>query len=130
VILEEYPGLLRAADAHDKDLGKQIRARVSRLLAESAKVAGRVIMLAQRPTASVVGELERAMCSVRISFRCDNRSAVELLHPGTDPVIADEHVRALPGVALITQPGSELMRMRAPMFHGGYSAYYQAVSRG
>lgn len=128
VVLEEYPGELRAIDAIDKDRGKRIRAMVGRLLAEGAKVGVRVIMLAQRAEAAVIGSFERAMCSTRISFRCDSRGSVELLHPGADPAIADAHTRALPGVGLITSPGHELRRFKA-VYLGAYREYAQAVRR-
>ncbi|GAA1399513.1 hypothetical protein GCM10009613_55180 [Pseudonocardia kongjuensis] len=131
VVLEEYPGLLRVLDAgktRGDDPGQRVRALVSRLLAEGAKAGVRVVILAQRAEASVVGAFERAMCSLRISFRTDNRASVELLHPGTDPAIADAHTTAAPGVALITRPGHTLTRFRAP-FLGGYPEYAAAVRR-
>jgi len=126
VVLEEYPGLLRAVDALDKDSGKRVRALVSRLLAEGAKVGYRVIMLAQRAEAAVIGSFERAMCSTRISFRTDSRGAVELLHPGTPADVAEAHTAALPGIGLITRPGVGLERFRAP-YLGGYPEYVAAV---
>ncbi|OJY53541.1 hypothetical protein [Pseudonocardia sp. 73-21] len=127
VVLEEYPGLLRAVDAAEKDLGKRIRALVGRLLAEGAKVGIRVVILAQRAEAAVVGAFERAMCSLRISFRTDNRASVELLHPGTDVQVADAHTSAEPGIALMSAPGRELTRIRAP-YLGGYPEYTAAIA--
>lgn len=129
VVLEEYPGLLRVLDAaktRGDDPGARVRALVSRLLAEGAKAGVRVVILAQRAEASVVGAFERAMCSLRISFRVDNRASVELLHPGADPAVADGHTAALPGVALLSRPGHELARIRAP-YVGGYSDYAATV---
>lgn len=129
VVLEEYPGLLRVLDsakARGDDPGARVRALVSRLLAEGAKAGVRVVLLAQRAEASIVGAFERAMCSLRISFRTDNRASVELLHPGTDPAAADAHTTALPGVALMTRPGHTLTRFRAP-YLGGYPEYVAAV---
>lgn len=130
VVLEEYPGLLRVLDAaatRDDKPGARVRALVSRLLAEGAKAGVRVVILAQRAEASVVGAFERAMCSLRISFRCDNRASVELLHPGAPPALADAHTTALPGVALVSRPGYELARVRAP-YLGGYPQYVAAVA--
>lgn len=126
VVLEEWPGVLRALDAADPKIGKRVRPLVARLLAEGAKVGYRVVMLAQRAEAAVIGAFERAMCSLRISFRTDNRTSVELLHPGADPDTADAHATALPGVALVTTPGEPLTRVRAP-FLGGYSAFCAAI---
>lgn len=131
VVMEELPGTLRVLDAaktRGDDPGARVRALLSRLLAEGAKAGIRCLLLAQRAEASVVGAFERAMCSLRISFRCDNRASVELLHPGADPALADGHTSALPGVALLSRPGHELTRFRAP-FIGGY-ADYAATVRG
>lgn len=130
VVLEELPGLLRVLDAagsRDDKPGQRFRSLMGRLLAEGAKAGVRVVILAQRAEAAVVGAFERAMCSLRISFRTDNRASVELLHPGTDPSVADAHTTALPGVALMSRPGYSLTRFRAP-FLGGYSEYAAAVA--
>lgn len=129
VVLEEFPGLLRALDAADVKLGKRVRALVARLLAEGRKAGVRVLLLAQRAEAATIGAFERAMCDLRVSFRTDNRSAVELLHPGTDSDTADAHTTALPGVALISRPGHPLSRFRAPWL-GSYAAYSAAVRAG
>jgi hypothetical protein len=132
VTLEELPGLLRVLDAaktRGDDPGARVRSLVSRLLAEGAKAGVRVVILAQRAEASVVGAFERAMCSLRISFRTDNRASVELLHPGAEPALADVHTRALPGVALVSRPGAELTRMRGP-YLGGYPEFAAVVRRG
>lgn len=130
VVLEEMAGLLRALDAaktRDNDPGKRCRALLGRLLAEGAKVGVRVIILVQRAEAAVCGAFERAMCSLRISFRTDNRASVELLHPGAEPGAADAHSTAPPGVALVSMPGRPLTRMRAP-FLGGYPEYTAAIA--
>lgn len=130
VVLEEYPGLLRVLDAaatRDDKPGVRVRALVSRLLAEGAKAGIRVLILAQRAEASVIGAFERAMCSLRVSFRVDNRASVELLHPGTDPATADAHTTALPGIALLSRPGAPITRIRGP-YLGGYAAYAAAVA--
>lgn len=132
VVLEELPGLLRVLDAvktRDDDPGKRFRALMARLLAEGAKAGIRVVILAQRAEAAVVGAFERAMCSLRISFRTDNRASVELLHPGADPARADAHTTALPGIALMSRPGHELTRFRGP-YLGGYAEYVAAITGG
>lgn len=125
VVLEEWPATLRALDAADTKRGKRVRALVARLLAESRKVGYRVVLAAQRAEASILGAAERAQCSVRLSFRSDNRQAVELLHPDVDPALADEHTRAVPGVALLSVPGWPVRRLRAP--HVTYREYAAAV---
>lgn len=125
VVLEEYAGLLRTAD-QDKQVGKDVRAAIGRLLAEGAKAGFRVVIIVQRAEATIVGAYERAMCSLRISFRTDNQTSVELLHPGTPRELGEAHTTALPGIALLSAPGEDLTRFRAP-FLGGYGAYVRAV---
>jgi S-DNA-T family DNA segregation ATPase FtsK/SpoIIIE len=133
IVLEELPGLLRALDVADKDRGKRCRALIARLLAEGAKAGLRVVMLAQRAEASIIGAAERAQASLRLSFRVDNRASVELLHPGCPPAVADAHTAALPGIGLLTAPGRPLTRLRAPLLGGDpdglYAAYIAAVRR-
>lgn len=126
VVLEELAGLYRAVDALDKDSGKQIRALIARLLAEGAKVGIRVVIIVQRAEASIVGSFERAMCSLRISFRTDNQASVELLHPGTPKDVAEAHTTARPGIALMSAPGRAVVRFRGP-FLGSYAEYVRAV---
>lgn len=133
VALKEYPGLLRVLDAAKKrggdDPGARVRALVSRLLAEGHKVGIRVVILAQRAEAAVLGAFERAMCSLRISFRCDNRASVELLHAGADQAIADAHTSAPPGIGLMSMPGRPLTRFRAP-YIAEYAEYAAAIAGG
>lgn len=127
VVLEEYPGLLRAADAADRKLGARVRAGVSRLLAEGHKAGVRVVIVAQRAESNVIGGFERAMCGLRLSFRVDNADSLRLLHPGAAVDRLDEHMSAPAGVALLTGPGAGLVRIRGPWI-GGYPAYTTAVT--
>lgn len=138
VVMEEYPGLLRALDAiktRESNPGAEVRSMVARLLAEGAKAGVRVMLIAQRAEAAVVGAFERSQCSLRISFRVDNRASVELLHPGADPETADAHTTAPAGVALVSTPGRPLLRVRGPLLGGDtapgapYRAYVEAIGR-
>ena len=125
VALDEYAGLLRAVDAADAKAGKRVRGLVSRLLAESAKVAMRIVLLTQRAEAAVIGAAERAQCAGRISFRVDGLDSIKLLHPDAD-AYATAHVGAPPGVALVSWPGRPLTRLRAPGVRS-YSDYARSV---
>lgn len=127
VVLEEYPGLLRAAEQHDPKVAKSIRGYVSRLLAESHKAGYRVVMVAQRAEANVIGGFERAMCQFRLSFRVDAADSIRLLHPSAAVDRVDEQMTAPDGVALLTAPGRDLVRLRGPWL-GGYGAYARAVT--
>jgi hypothetical protein len=113
VVLEEFAGLLRAADVLDKDIGMRVRLAVGRLLAEGHKAGVRVLVLVQRADAKVVGGFDRSNLGMAISFRTD-REGVLMVHPGASAEIVDAHVSAPPGVALLTAPGLPLTRFRAP----------------
>lgn len=126
VVLEEYPGLLRLLDAVDsKGLGKRIRAAVARLLAEGRKAGLRVIIVAQRADASIIGGYERGQASHRLSFRVDSVDALRMLHPNATPDAAGDHSTALPGIALLSAPGMPLTRLRAP--HVDYRTYTKTI---
>lgn len=122
LILEEYPGLLRWLDAIDVKAGKRCRAYVARLLAEGRKAGIRVVLVAQRAEAGVIGSTERGQCSTRLSFRVDNTDAARLLHPDATPELAAAHAAERPGIALLSAPGRPVCRIRAPWI-GGYSTF-------
>lgn len=125
-VVEELAGLHRIADATDMKQGKRIRALIGRLLAEGAKANIACLLILQRAEAAVVGSFERSNCATRISFRTENKASVELLHPGSDPVVAENHSTAPAGVAIVSMPGRPLSRVRAPWI-GGYADYVQAI---
>jgi S-DNA-T family DNA segregation ATPase FtsK/SpoIIIE len=125
VVLEEWPGTLRALE--DK-AGKEARRLTSRLLAESHKAGLRVLVIAQRADAAVIGGGERSNMAGRLSFRVDNADGVRMLHPDADPGTIAEHMAAPPGVALVQMPGSPLVRARAPWI-GDYAEFVRRVSQ-
>jgi S-DNA-T family DNA segregation ATPase FtsK/SpoIIIE len=127
VVLEEWPGVLRALDASaEAKIGKRVRGLVARLLAESPKAGMRVVMVAQRAEATLIGGAERAQLAARLSFRSDSPDSVKLLHPHAAADLAEHHADAADGVALLTMPGRPLSRVRAPWI-GGYGEYAAAV---
>ena len=126
VVLEEYPGLLRAADLVDKKTGSRVRAQVARMLSEGRKAGYRVLIVCQRADASVVDGLVRAQCAMRVSFSVDSGEAVRMLHPAA--VELAEVLAAPPGVALVTRPGVPLERLRAPRLD--YARFAELVARG
>jgi len=112
VVLEEYPGLLKAAAASKQD--KDISVRVSRLLAEGAKAGIRVLMLVQRADASIVGGAERSNIATRLTLRVDNAAAVRMLHEGlSDDSLAEDMRTNPPGVGLFESAGP-CYRVRTP----------------
>ena len=126
-VLEEYPGLLKLLDTVDpKGWGKTARACVARLLAEGRKAGIRVVIMAQRADATIIGGYERGQASHKISFRVDTADAVHMLHPSAPRAVVDEHSTAEAGVALLSAPGLPLTRFRAP--HLPYGEYVALVA--
>ena len=115
IVMEEFPALLSAVELADKRLAARVKLAVGRLTAESRKVGGRVILAAQRfEAASVGGAVVRANCPLRMSLRVDDATSIKFLHEEPDPQVVAEHVRAEPGVALLSAPGTRLRRLRVP----------------
>lgn len=128
VVLEEFPGLLRAAQAKSKKLAERITSAVLRLLSEGRKAAFRVLMLAQRFEANAVGGgYAREQFAVRLSFRVPADSLAMLHGDDARPLGAD-HANAAPGIAYLSAPGHDCTRLRAP-YLGGYGHFCDRIAR-
>nr|WP_161594100.1 FtsK/SpoIIIE domain-containing protein [Microbacterium sp. RG1] len=136
VVLEEYPGLIAAAEDDDAASGRRagqrfapaIRRNVSRLVRESAKVGFRIVTIAQRADAAVLGGNERSNYAVRVTLRVDNQEAVRMLHPFCPAQLADA-VHTFPqGVGLYQGPGRSAQRVDFPSFT--YASYLGTVRGG
>ncbi|MCD2193150.1 hypothetical protein LQ327_07085 [Actinomycetospora endophytica] len=128
VVLEEFPGLLRAAQAKDRKLAERITSAVLRLLSEGRKAAFRVLMLAQRFEANAVGGgYARDQFAVRVSFRVPAES-LAMLHGDDARPLGPEHANAAPGIAYLSAPGHDCTRLRAP-YLGGYGAFCDRIAR-
>jgi S-DNA-T family DNA segregation ATPase FtsK/SpoIIIE len=132
-VLEEYPGLLRAADDGKRSGGRvdRIKLLVSRLISEGRKAGIRLVLLAQRFEAAIVDGFTRDQCTVRMSFRVGNATSIEMLHP-TGRAAAEEHAISPPGVALLSAPGIPLVRVKSPYVGyaddgAEYGAFWDAV---
>jgi DNA segregation ATPase FtsK/SpoIIIE-like protein len=114
-VLEEYPGLLRAADDGKRSGGRvdRIKLLVSRLISEGRKAGIRLVLLAQRFEAAIVDGFTRDQCTVRMSFRVGNATSIEMLHP-TGRAAAEQHAISPPGVALLSAPGVPLVQLKSP----------------
>lgn len=113
-VFEEYPGLLAHLEEIDKPLkpaeriGPSFRLGVRRLIQEGAKVGIRVLVIAQRMDASIIGGSERSNIGTRISLRVDNADAVRMLHETGSGEDIVQRVRAFqPGQALIEVAGEQ-----------------------
>lgn len=135
VVLEEYPGLLSAAKSDDEAEGRKVGARaapiivrhVSRLVQESAKVGIRLVLIAQRMEASIVGGSERSNFGTRISMRVDNGESVRMLHPRAEPELIQQVSLFQPGVMILDQPGEPLCLARSDFCD--YQMYLERVRR-
>lgn len=132
VVLEEYAGLLEAARLNDagrkpaERLAPQIEGYVSRLLAESAKVAMRVAILVQRADASIIGGAQRSNIAARYTLRVDNLDAVKMFHPRADMPLAERVGRFPSGMCLVERPDvTGLARFN----FAGYPTYAEHVSQ-
>jgi S-DNA-T family DNA segregation ATPase FtsK/SpoIIIE len=141
VVLEEYPGLIRAAaqaDAGDKRKSggkvEQIKGLIGRLAAESRKAGMRLVILAQRAEASILDSYTRGQMTVKLSFRVADPASIEMLHP-TGREQAEEHSSSPAGIALLSAPGVKLKRIKTPWIgrandgEAEYAAYWDLVSR-
>lgn len=132
-VLEEYAGLLAAAEAEDSltphgtpSVKKRILAAAGRLLRESRKAGLTVVTIIQRPDATVMGGGDRAQYSRRIAMRMDNADGVRMVFEGIDAPTVEALTVAKPGVGLIQEPGQPAEWFRA--YHlAPYSRYSQYV---
>lgn len=114
ILLEEYPGLLEAAAAHDAGekpadrVAPRIKGHVARLLRESAKVGFRVVLIAQRMDADIVGGASRSQLGLRVTLRVDNGDGVRMLHEHATSEQIAEVPTFPPGRALVQAPGVPL----------------------
>lgn len=135
VVLEEFPGTLAQAKSEDAEQGRKpqervatkIQAGVRRLIQEGAKVGVRVLIIAQRADAEIVGGAERSNLGTRISMHVDNRDAVSMLHPSASPELIEAVLHAPPGVGLIETPTIPLQLFKADLVE--YSDYSAWVKR-
>lgn len=125
IVLEEFAGIVRAAELAGKPVLVEVRGYVARLLAESRKVGFRLVLAMQRADAGTADALVRAQCGLRMSFSVDSSEALAFLHP-RDSVDAGEHATAAPGVAILTAPGVGTVRVRTPLLR--YADYCAVVS--
>ncbi|GAA1990203.1 hypothetical protein GCM10009718_29880 [Isoptericola halotolerans] len=135
VVLEEYPGVLAASMAEDAGQARKpaervqprIKRSVQRLVQEGAKVGVRVLILAQRMDAEIIGGAERSNLGTRVSMRVDAPEAVRMLHPQAPQDVPERMTYASPGVAYVDVPGRGGRWTKANLMEYGD---YLAVVRG
>lgn len=130
-VLEEYPGTvarIKSVDAGVKPAERRLprfQSLIASLMAEAAKAGIRMVMIAQRPDAEIVGGAARENLPVRIAFKQSSGEAYRMMYPD---IALDEVEQAKgqpPGVGLFESP-----RLARRVFKGpyvDYSAYVQHV---
>lgn len=126
VVLEEWAAVARLV-GHTRTKPSDVHRLTARLLAEGAKAGIRVVTLVQRAEADVVGAFERDQALTRLSYGCADANTLKMLHPDVSNDLAALHAVSPKGVALLSMPGVDLLRLRSPWI-GGYGAYCDAVA--
>ena len=105
-----------------------IQRNVRRLVQEGAKVGVRLVLIAQRMDASIVGGAERSNLGCRITLRVDNGDAVKMLHPQAPPEVVEAISRFSKGRGIVDLPGEPLTVMQSDLMD--YAGYVRAVRQG
>lgn len=120
IVIEEYAGVLAAADAEDAVGGRKraqtrsrIEAALARLTAEGAKAAIRVVLMTQRASARIVDTDTRGNFAVRISFRVEATESLNMLHDDLGPEWVTEIKGYKNGVGVCQLPGDPIRKFRA-----------------
>lgn len=119
IVLEEFPGVLKSlkvAEAGVKPAERvtdRLKAVYGRLLMEALKVNIRVLTIAQRADAEILGGAERAQIACRVTFKVDNQDAVRMFHDGISGHEWEQLRNAAPGVGVIDQIGQPRTMFRA-----------------
>lgn len=127
-VLEEYPGTvarLKATDTGKKPGDRLLprwQALVASLMAEGAKAGIRLILIAQRPDAEVVGGAARENMPVRIAFKASSGEAYRMMYPDIAPPEIERAKMQPPGVGLFEAP-----RLDRRIFKGPFVDYADYV---
>lgn len=126
VVLEEFPALVTSLRQESKKLYDEALGYYLRLLSESAKAGFRLLVVAQRADADVLGGgYARSQISTRLSFALDSPDSLSLLHPSADREVLAEHVEAPDGRALLSRRKCALDVVQVP--HVTVKDYWKAV---
>jgi len=119
IVLEEFPGVLKSLKVAEtgvkpaERVTDRLKAVYGRLLMEALKVNLRVMTIAQRADAEILGGAERAQIACRVTFKVDNQDAVRMFHDGVSGSEWDQLRNAAPGVGIIEQIGQSRTLFRA-----------------
>ena len=135
VVLEELPGIMRQLESYDacnglkpaERLAPRFRERFETLAAESAKAGVRLVCLAQRPDAGILGGYAREQLTARVSFRVSNPEGLRMMFGDGASEMYGAASTLDAGYGLFREPGPRgVVRFRAD-FVGSYRQYAQHV---
>lgn len=107
-VLEEYAGLLAAAD---RKQAEEIRRIVGRILREGSKAAVHVMTILQRPEAAVLHD--RAQYARAIVHSVENKDTAVMLLPSATPVQIEQLLKAQQGRGFVAEAGEPMQFFRA-----------------
>lgn len=134
LVLEEFPGIIEGAQDFDATNGLKpadryalrITSLVRQIAAQSAKAGIRMLLLAQRAEASIVGGNARSNFAVKMTLRVDEPESVKMLHPNATPEECALVEGFVPGQGFFDQPGLRRQMIRTVRV-GEYSTYASYV---
>lgn len=137
IVLEELPAIVRSLDSFDKVSGAKpadrlagrARLAIERLLSEAAKVGFRVVALAQRPDADVIGGYSRAQMPTRVALRMSAAEDFRMALSDVTPELAEQAMNSPAGVGLIRTPGTDPLRRFRVDHVPSYQAFVQRVEQ-
>lgn len=133
-VFEEYASMMSSLSAEDRATGAKIGQRLQprveagilRLVAESAKVLMRVVIVTQHASADVLTSAVRSQLAVRCSFRQPALS-LRFLHDDLPETVVASAQSFTPGQAIIETPGQALQIMQADLCE--YEDYRRYLNR-
>lgn len=134
LVLEEFPGIIEGATDFDALSGlkpadryaPRITSLVRQIAAQSAKAGIRMLLLAQRAEASIVGGNARSNFAVKMTLRVDEPESVKMLHPNATSEECAQVESFVPGQGFFDQPGIRRQIIRTVRV-GEYATYASYV---
>lgn len=135
IVLEELPAIVRSLESFDKvsgakpaeKLAGRARLAIERLLSESAKVGFRIVALAQRPDADVIGGYSRAQMPTRIALRMGAAEDFRMALSDVTPELVQLGMNSPAGVGLIRTPGTDPLRRFRVDHVPDYQSFVQRI---
>lgn len=114
IVLEEWPGLVRALDSYDKASGAKVADRLLsrvqlgflRLASEGHKVGVRLLLICQRADAAIIDGYAREQLTQRISFRQNGVEGLRMMFPNLEPAELARAQHLEPGCGYLSTPAT------------------------